>query len=217
MSAIAREATDIARWKHQLESGISAMGIRLHDTQTEKLLQFVFLIEKWNRVHNLTAIRDMEKMISHHVLDSLAILPYITGKRILDVGSGAGLPGIPLAITQPDIEVTLIDSNSKKSAFQQQARADLQLDNVQSICTRVEAWHADPYDTIVSRAYSELTTFIEFSRHLLADQGTFVAMKGAFPQEEIAVLPASFRVRQSHRLEVPGLQAERHLILIEKS
>ena len=156
-------------------------------------------------------------MISHHILDSLAILPYVAGKRILDVGSGAGLPGIPLAITRPDIEFTLIDSNSKKSAFQQQARADLQLTNVQSICARVEAWHADPYDTIVSRAYSEITTFIASSSHLLADQGIFAAMKGTSPQDEIEALPAPFRVRQSHRLEVPGLHAERHLILIEKS
>lgn len=217
MIASTREVRDPRPLEGQLAAGLDALGLPLNISQTEKLLQFVELIEKWNRVHNLTAIRDVTKMISHHVLDSLAILPYLSGKRILDVGSGAGLPGIPLAIARDDLDITLIDSNGKKTAFHQQALSQLRISNVHSICARVEEWRADPFDTIVSRAYTELKAFVISSQHLLADNGVFAAMKGAYPDGEIAALPTPSRVLSSQRIEVPGLNAERHLILIAKS
>ncbi len=208
---------DLAPMDRQLTSGLSALDLSMDGSQTEKLMQFVVLIEKWNRVHNLTAIRDAAKMLTHHILDSLAILPYLDTKRLLDVGSGAGLPGIPLAIARPAFDVTLIDSSSKKAAFHQQAIADLRLANVHSICARVEDWQADPFDAIVSRAYSDLKAFILSSQHLLAPKGVLAAMKGAYPNGEIAEIPAPFHVLHAHRIVVPGLGAERHLILMART
>jgi 16S rRNA (guanine527-N7)-methyltransferase len=217
MNSNARSTRENAPLDRQLAAGLDILNLSMDCSQTEKLLQFIVLIEKWNRVHNLTAIRDVEKMLSHHILDSLAILPYLSSKRILDVGSGAGLPGIPLAIARPALDVTLIDSNSKKAAFHQQALTDLRLNNGHSVCARVEEWHADPFDTIVSRAYSELRTFILSSQHLLTATGVLAAMKGAYPADEIAAIPDPFHVLHAHRIVVPGLYAERHLILIART
>jgi len=201
----------------ELSDGLRALGLAFAPGTNEALLHYVLLISKWNRVHNLTAIRDPARMISHHILDSLAIVPYLEGPRLLDLGTGAGLPGIPVAIACPGLAVTLIDSNSKKFAFLQQATANLALRNVQSICARVEEWAGGPFETIVTRAYSELKQFVNSAQHLLADGGVLAAMKGALPVLEINELPPGFRVRGVKRLMVPGLDAERHLILIEKS
>jgi 16S rRNA (guanine527-N7)-methyltransferase len=175
------------------------------------------LLEKWNRVYNLTAIRDPGQMVSQHILDSLAILPHLGGRTLLDVGSGAGLPGIPIAIATPERAVTLLDSNQKKAAFLQQAVAELHLTNATVCRERIEAWHTERrFDVIVSRAFAELAEFVAAAAHLLATGGVLAAMKGVYPDEEIARLPDGFRVRAANRIAVPGLAAARHLILVER-
>jgi 16S rRNA (guanine527-N7)-methyltransferase len=202
----------------RLESGVAEMGLSLGRGERNKLLQYLALLEKWNKVYNLTAIRDREKMVSGHLLDCLAVIPYLIGARVVDAGSGAGFPGIPIAVARPDIQVVLLDSNHKKAAFLRQAVADLQLKNVTVVCERVEAWlPGEEFDCIISRAFSEIAEFIALTVHLLAPGGVFAAMKGVHPFEEIERLPPAFRVRQVHAFAVPGLGAERHLVLIERA
>lgn len=201
-----------------LAAGIAELGLVIQATQRKQLLTYISLLTKWNEVYNLTAIRDLREMLSHHLLDSLSIVPHVAGRQFLDVGSGAGLPGIPVAIAQPDCKVTLLDSNRKKTAFLQQAVIELGLGNVTVCSARVEAWHPDErFDVIASRAFSELAEFLASSRHLLAGQGVFAAMKGAYPRAEIACLPKDFAVRVVQRLTVPGLAGERHLVLVERA
>ena len=199
-----------------LRRGLLALGVGLSDGQVEGLERYLALLEKWNRIYNLTAIREPERMVTHHLLDSLAILPHVRGPRLLDVGSGAGLPGIPLAIAAPTLGVTLLDSNHKKAAFLQQAVAELRLKNATVVTARVESWETDArYATIVSRAFADLGEFVWAAGRLLAPGGTIVAMKGVHPHEEIERLPAGFRVRRILKLDVPSLDAERHLVLVE--
>jgi 16S rRNA (guanine527-N7)-methyltransferase len=199
-----------------LRRGLLALGVGLSDQQVEGLERYLALLEKWNRVYNLTAIREPERMVTHHLLDSLAILPHVRGPRVLDVGSGAGLPGIPLAIAAPELAVTLLDSSHKKAAFLQQAVAELQLANATVVTARVESWPTDArYDTIVSRAFADLGEFVSAAARLLAPGGIAAAMKGVHPRDEIERLPAGFRVRQILKLGVPLLDAERHLVLVE--
>jgi 16S rRNA (guanine527-N7)-methyltransferase len=199
-----------------LRRGLLALGVTSSDAQVERLERYLALLEKWNRVYNLTAIREPERMVTHHLLDSLAILPHVRGPRLLDVGSGAGLPGIPLAIAAPALAVTLLDSNYKKAAFLQQAVAELALANATVVADRVESWRTDArFDTIVSRAFADLGEFVTASARLLAPGGTIAAMKGVHPHDEIARLPAGFRVREVLKLDVPLLDAERHLVLVE--
>jgi 16S rRNA (guanine527-N7)-methyltransferase len=200
-----------------LGAGAARVGIALNEAQVRLLLEYLRLIEKWNRTHNLTAIRDVGKMVTHHLLDSLAIVPFIHGANVLDVGSGAGLPGIPIAIARQEFSLTLMDSNGKKAAFLEQARLELGLANIRIVCSRVEAWSGDTFNTIVSRAYSELGQFVRSSRHLLCTGGVLTAMKGTMPHEELSALPAGFRVRDKLELKVPGLNAARHLIVIERT
>jgi 16S rRNA (guanine527-N7)-methyltransferase len=202
----------------RLENGVAEIGLSLGRDERNKLLQYLALLEKWNQVYNLTAIRDREKMVSGHLLDCLAVIPYVTGARVLDAGSGAGFPGIPVAVARPDIQVVLLDSNHKKAAFLRQAVADLQLKNATVVCERVETWQAaEKFDCIISRAFAEIAEFITQTDHLLAAGGVFAAMKGVHPFEEIERLPADFRVRQVHAFAVPGLGAQRHLVLIERA
>ena len=199
-----------------LAAGIIGLDLKLGPQQQAMLLDFLALMLKWNRVYNLTAIREPERMVSHHLLDSLAIVPHVDGENILDVGSGAGLPGIPLAVARPDISVTMLDSNHKKTAFIQQAIAALGLKNARVISERVENLRMPQlFDVIVSRAFAELSDFVTQSGHLLDEGGEFVAMKGQQPDAEIARLPDSFGVKKMLRLVVPGLDAERHLVFIE--
>ena len=179
---------------------------------------------KWNRTYNLTAIREPEKMVTHHVLDSLAVLPHIaapdgpTAISLLDVGSGAGLPAIPLAIARPQWRIVALDSNHKKSAFVQQAAIELALANVEAIIARVEDYRpAQPFDVVISRAYSDLATFAEAGVKHLAAGGQLVAMKGVRPDEEITQLPPSFRVVATPALAVPGIDAARHLVVMERA
>ena len=200
----------------RLENGAAEIGLSLGRGERDKLLEYLALLEKWNQVYNLTAIRDREKMVSGHLLDCLAVIRYVTGVRMLDAGSGAGFPGIPVAVARPDIQVVLLDSNHKKAAFLRQAVADLQLNNATVVCERVETWQAgEKFDCIISRAFAEIAEFIALTGHLLAPGGVFAAMKGVHPYEEIERLPADFRVRQVHAFAVPGLGAERHLVMIE--
>ncbi|NDP48080.1 MAG: 16S rRNA (guanine(527)-N(7))-methyltransferase RsmG [Sulfuriferula multivorans] len=205
----------------QLAAGIAALGLALPEGAEAKLLAYLALLDKWNRVYNLTAVRDVERMVSHHVLDSLAAVPFFQGgcadtTRVLDVGSGGGLPGIPLAIARPELQVTLIDSIAKKTAFLLQAKAELGLPNVQVITGRVEDFQPEsPFDVITSRAFSDLKEFVTLTRHLLAPSGHWLAMKGLMPHEEIVSLPDWARVSADHALAVPGLEASRHLIVLE--
>jgi 16S rRNA (guanine527-N7)-methyltransferase len=199
----------------QLKRGLIALGLTLDRDIQQRLLDYIALIEKWNRVYNLTAIREPEKMVSHHLLDSLAVAPHLHAKRLLDVGSGAGLPGIPLALAKPDTHVTLLDSNHKKAAFLNQAVMELKLKNAEVCSERIESWQTqNRFDVIISRAFSEMGEFVRITRHLLAPGGMFAAMKGLHPYEEIDKLPPGCKVQQVLPLAIPGLEGARHLVLI---
>lgn len=203
--------------KTLLEKGIIGLNLAIDAAQQEQLLQYLVLLEKWNQVYNLTAIRDVTKMVGTHVLDSLSVLATVSGTSVLDVGSGAGLPGIPIATAKPHCDVTLLDSSHKKTAFLRQAVADLSLKNAVVVCERLESWAApETYDFIISRAFSDLGDFVSLTGRLLAPRGTIAAMKGLHPFEELERVPAGFRVREVRPLQVPGLEAERHLVLIER-
>lgn len=200
----------------QLAQGLAAMGLEVPAAAQEKLLAYAALLEKWNKTYSLTALRGADKAVSHHLLDSLAVLPHVPAGRLLDVGSGGGMPGIPLAIVLPELAVTLIDSNSKKTAFLRQAAIELRLSNVNVHCGRVEQYHPSlPFSAITSRAFAELTDFVVLSRHLLAADGVWLAMKGVRPEAEIAALPAGVRVRAVHPLQVPGVEGERHVVILD--
>ena len=199
----------------QLKRGLIALGLALDRDAQRRLLDYIALIEKWNRVYNLTAIREPEKMVSHHLLDSLAVAPHLRAKRLLDVGSGAGLPGIPLALAKPETQVTLLDSNHKKAAFLNQAVMELNLKNAEVCSERVESWQTqNSFDVIISRAFSDMGEFVRSTRHLLAPGGTFAAMKGLHPYEEIDKLPPDCKVLQVLPLAIPGVEGARHLVLI---
>ncbi|WP_026177590.1 16S rRNA (guanine(527)-N(7))-methyltransferase RsmG [Thiobacillus denitrificans] len=200
----------------QLAAGIAALGLALPAGAEARLLAYLALLDKWNRVYNLTAVRDAGRMVSHHLLDSLAAVPFFTREQVLDVGSGGGLPGIPLAIVRPELRVTLIDSIAKKTAFLLQAKAELGLANVQVITGRVEDFRPEAgFDVITSRAFSDLKAFVTLTRHLLNPGGCWLAMKGLYPHEEVAGLPSGVRVSADHALAVPGLDVTRHLIVLE--
>jgi 16S rRNA (guanine527-N7)-methyltransferase len=205
--------------EEQLTRGLAALGLDLPPAAQEKLLAFAALLGKWNKVYNLTALRDETQVISHHLLDSLAVLPHLgAAKRLADIGSGGGLPGIPLAIARPDLQVALVESSHKKTAFLQQAKIELQLANVEVHCARVEALQAaERFDAVVSRAFSDLAEFVRLAGHLVADGGVLLAMKGIHPYEEIAQLTSSWQVRETKPLSVPGLDAQRHLVIIERA
>jgi len=204
--------------KAQLAAGVAALGLALPEGAEAKLLAYLALLDKWNRVYNLTAVRDVERMVSHHLLDSLAAVPYFQAGTVLDVGSGGGLPGIPLAIARPELQVTLIDSIAKKTAFLLQAKAELGLKNLQVVTGRVEDFRPETgFDIVTSRAFSDLKEFVTLTRHLLKPTGCWLAMKGLFPNEEVALLPPGVRVSADHALVVPGLDASRHLIVLESA
>jgi len=199
----------------QLKRGLIALGLTLERDTQQRLLDYIVLIEKWNRVYNLTAIRQPEKMVSHHLLDSLAVAPHLRARRLLDVGSGAGLPGIPLALANPNMQVTLLDSNHKKAAFLNQAVMELKLKNAEVCAERVESWQTqNKFDVIISRAFSDMGEFVHVTQHLLAPGGMFAAMKGLYPYEEIDKLPPGGKVQQVLPLAIPGLEGARHLVLI---
>lgn len=203
-----------------LERGVEQLALALPANACEKLLSYLGLLGKWNRTYNLTAIRDPLAMVSHHLLDSLAVLPHLplpeADARVADAGSGAGLPGIPLAVARPQWQISLVESNEKKAAFLRQAAIELGIANIEVHEGRVEAWRpAKAFALVISRAFAELADFIASCRHLLAPHGVFAAMKGKDPHAEIGRLPADVRCRDTMRLIVPFMDAERHLVLCE--
>ncbi len=204
-------------WRHLLAPGLKAMGITLPAGGEAQLLRYVELLERWNQAYNLTAIRDPGEMLTKHVLDSLAVLPFVSEGPVADVGTGAGLPGIPLAIARPELRFMLLDSNGKKTRFVTQAMAELKLGNVQVVQARSEAYHSSaPFVLVLSRAFASLADFAKLAGGMAAPGGRLLAMKGARPDDEIAALPAGFKLLAVHPLKVPGLGAERCLVEIEK-
>lgn len=202
-----------------LERGLQELAIDLAADARERLLQYVGLLAKWNRTYNLTAVRDPFAMVSHHLLDSLSVLPHLPlpqSARVADAGSGAGLPGIPLALARPLWHVALVESNQKKCAFLRQAAIELALDNVEVHEGRVEAWRpATPFALVISRAFTQLGEFVGACRHLAAARGLLAAMKGKAPRDELAELPADVNCKAVIALRTPFLDAERHLVLCE--
>jgi 16S rRNA (guanine527-N7)-methyltransferase len=207
-----------------LADGATRLGLALDQRQQSQLLQFAELLQRWNRVHNLTAIDRPDQLLTHHLLDSLAAVQTIARRaggrhiRLLDVGSGGGLPGIPVAIAMPDVDVTLIDKVRKKAAFLLQAKLELQLHNVEVLHGRAEEIRAEPFDIITARALSSLDELVRWTRRLLAPGGWWIAMKGVLPVDEIAALERTtpaVAVIDTVKLRVPCLEAERHLVVIE--
>ncbi len=207
----------------QLVEGVAALGLALPQETIDGLVAYGELLLKWNRVYNLTAIRDPGELVTHHLLDSLAVLPHLaTLSRLADIGSGGGLPGIPLAIVHGGLLVNSIETVNKKASFQQQAKIELQLSNFGVINARVEDLQPDRLpggaaDGVISRAFSSLADFVRLSGHLAAEGGALYAMKGVNPVDELAALPAGWAVSEVHALKVPGLAAERHLLVIRRA
>jgi len=200
-----------------LAQGIAEAGLPIDEQKQQKLLAYLTLMQKWNKVHNLTAVRDADEMVVLHLLDSLVVLPFIDGKALLDVGSGAGLPGIPLAICLPDLKVTVIDSNNKKVSFMRQAKAELGIENLEVLGGRVEEIAPNhKFDMVISRAFSDLDLFISLTHQLCDAQGKWLAMKGVYPQAELAELEKNTGITASkiEELKVPGLAAQRHLVFL---
>ena len=210
---------DTSTLRSMLATGVSELGLDLNNDQIDNIMSYLKLLSKWNAVYNLTAIRDQSEMVKQHLLDSLSATPaFNQARRILDVGAGGGLPGVILAIVYPQTSVSMIDTVSKKTAFLTQVKAELGLKNVTVHTGRVEALEvAEKFDVITSRAFSELCNFINWSGHLLADGGQFIAMKGVAPDKEIERLPEGWEVTGVQPLVVPGLQASRHLVFVKKT
>lgn len=201
-----------------LHEGLAEMGLEIPEARANRMLDYLDILAKWNRIYNLTAVRKTEQMLTRHLLDSLAILPYVRPGRIIDVGSGAGLPGIPLALAMPESEFVLLDSNSKKTRFMQQAKADLQLDNLEVVHERVEDYRPEArFDTVVSRAYSSLSGMLESTAHLLKEDGINLAMKGVYPLAELDAIPEGYELVGVEQLHVPGLDADRHVVIIKRA
>ncbi|QRX84225.1 16S rRNA (guanine(527)-N(7))-methyltransferase RsmG [Glaciimonas sp. PAMC28666] len=206
-----------------LREGAGTLGIVLNDLQQAQLLTYLTMLSKWNKTYNLTSIRDPEQMMTHHLLDSLAVVPAFSGaENVLDVGAGGGLPGMILAIwaltSQPTMRVSMIDTVHKKTAFLTQVKAEMGLKNVRVYTARVEELEVPhKFDVITSRAFADLADFINWSAHLLADDGQFIALKGLQPDAELERLPAGWEVSEIRPIAVPGLDAERHLIFIKRA
>lgn len=199
----------------KLHEGVGLLGLQLEPGTEERLLAYLAMLVKWNAAYNLTAVRDAEQMVVKHLLDSLSILPHVQGRSLVDVGTGAGLPGFVLALVQPGLQVTLLDSNGKKVRFLRQAIADIGVSNAVAVQSRVEDF-AERFDVVTSRAFATLADMVAGSGQLLNDDGEFLAMKGQRPDEEIAALPATVAVTEILPLQVPFLDEERHLVRLKK-
>lgn len=210
---------DRAALAHVLKSGVEKLDLGLSESQQEKLLDYLALLNKWNKVYNLTAVRDPMEMMTLHVLDSLAAVPaFKDAQNVLDVGAGGGLPGVVLAIARPDMKVSMIDIVHKKTAFLNQVKAELELVNVTVYTKKVQELQVKtPYDVITSRAFADLSDFVNWSGHLLAEGGRFIALKGTAPAEERERLPDPWKVNELQPLQVPGLDAQRHLVFIGRA
>lgn len=197
-----------------LASGIAQMGLDVSRETQEKLLVYMALLHKWNKVYNLTAVREPSEMVTLHLLDSLSVSPFIKARNLLDVGSGAGLPGIVMAIIKPDLQVTTIDTVQKKAIFMRQVKGELGLENLDVVHARVESYQPkQKFEMIISRAFSELTLFLKLTKHLLAENGAWLAMKGQMPNAELEILDV--KSKKIIQLNVAGLQAERHLVVLK--
>jgi 16S rRNA (guanine527-N7)-methyltransferase len=199
-----------------LAAGVAEMGLDVAPDTQQKLLQYLSLLNKWNKVYNLTAVRDPLEMVTLHLLDSLSVLPYVQAKNLLDVGSGGGLPGIVLAICKPELQVTTIDTVQKKAIFMRQVKGELGLSNLQVVHARVENYQpSEKFEAIISRAFSEIALFVKLTQHLLADNGQWLAMKGLVPTDELKNL--ALKTSKIIPLKVAGLDAERHLVIFENT
>ncbi|MEE5065404.1 16S rRNA (guanine(527)-N(7))-methyltransferase RsmG [Pseudomonas alliivorans] len=206
----------------ELSTGARALGIELTPVQHEQLLAYLALLIKWNKAYNLTAVRNPDEMVSRHLLDSLSVIPFIDSdvenERWLDVGSGGGMPGIPMAIMFPQMNVSLLDSNGKKTRFQTQVKLELKLDNLEVIHSRAETYQPDvPFNGIISRAFSSLEDFAGWTRHMGDTQTRWLAMKGLHPADELIALPTDFHLDSAQALTVPGCQGQRHLLILRRT
>ena len=222
MTAAPLSAAERSTFAATLDGAAAALGLPLSGTQVEQLLDFVALLDRWNRTYNLTAVRDPAEMLMQHIVDCLAAVPALRRtlpgpKRVLDVGSGGGLPGIVWAVADPQLELTCVDSVGKKAAFVRQAALALRLDNLRVEHARVERLEAPPFDIVASRAFASLADFVRLTQGLATPGGIWLAMKGKLPLDEMAELPSGFQAFHVERLEVPGLDAERCLIWIRRS
>lgn len=200
-----------------LASGLEALALELSDTQQQQLVDYVMLMDKWNKAYNLTSVRDPNQMMVKHILDSLAIVPFLTGQNIIDVGTGPGLPGMPLAIAFPDKTFTLLDSLGKRVRFMTQCVHTLKLNNVTPVQSRVEEHQGEkPYEIVLSRAFASLKDMLHWCQHLVDSEGQFLALKGQFPQQEIEEVSNHFQVIKTENLTVPNLVGERHLVWLKK-
>lgn len=202
----------------ELTLGARKLGVELTESQHHQLLAYLALLIKWNKAYNLTAVRDPDEMVSRHLLDSLSVMSFIEGERWLDVGSGGGMPGIPMAILFPGTKVTVLDSNGKKTRFLTQVKLELKLDNLEVIHSRAEAFEPQqPFNGIISRAFSSLEDFTQWTRHMGDEQTRWLAMKGLHPADELVALPPDFRLDSAQALAVPGCQGQRHLLILRRT
>jgi len=191
-------------------------GISLTDHQKNQLVGYVDMLHKWNKAYNLTSVRDPNEMLVRHILDSIVVAPHLQGERFIDVGTGPGLPGIPLSIVRPECQFTLLDSLGKRVRFLRQVQHELKLENIQPVQSRVEEFPAEPpFDGVISRAFASLNDMISWCKHLPAQNGRFYALKGILPEDEIAQLPEGFTVESAIKLRVPQLEGERHLVIVK--
>nr|WP_241591730.1 16S rRNA (guanine(527)-N(7))-methyltransferase RsmG [Rosenbergiella epipactidis] len=202
----------------QLSKLLNQTSLSLNEKQKQQLIAYVELLDKWNKAYNLTSVRDPQQMIVRHIMDSIVVAPYLKGKHFIDVGTGPGLPGIPLSIVLPEAEFTLLDSLGKRVRFLKQVQHELTLDNIVPVQSRVEEYSATPlFDGVISRAFASINDMLHWCQHLPTEgEGRFYALKGQFPAEECKMLPAGIEIETSHRLVVPNLDEERHLVILKK-
>jgi len=200
-------------FENRLKRGIKGLGLTLSEESVEKLLAFHELLVKWNKAYNLTSVRDPGEMIDRHLIDSLSMIEYLDDGNLIDVGTGPGLPGMVIALIRPDLPVWLLDSNGKKTRFLNQVKMMLKVDNATVVHHRLESWQSEvKFDQITSRAFATLSDMVGFSRHLLAEDGRFIAMKGLYPTDELAQLPQDIQIKAISPLTVPGTDGERHMV-----
>lgn len=201
---------------NKLSRLLTEAGISLSDQQQQQLVAYVEMLHKWNKAYNLTSVRDPNEMLVRHILDSIVVAPHLQGTRFIDVGTGPGLPGIPLSIVRPESHFTLLDSLGKRVRFLRQVQHELKLTNIEPVQSRVEDFPAEPpFDGVISRAFASLNDMVSWCHHLPGDAGRFYALKGQLPEDEIALLPAGLAVESIVELKVPHLEGERHLVIVK--